>query len=140
MNAANFLLDIFEFIKKAFSIMFWRPYVAVKVQLVPPKDKSAQQELVAFTVINESGPEIEVKEAWFLTNYNRRILSTHIESRLPEKVLSKDRAIYFVPFAELKTALNKRMKETITQAVVLDKAEHLHTGRVNTKVELAFAK
>jgi len=140
MNAVNFLLDIFEFVKKTYSTMFYRPYVAVEVQLVPPKDKSGLPELVAFTVINESGPDIEIQETWFLTSYNRRILSTHIESKLPEKVLSKDRAIYFVPLEELKAALNKGIGETITQAVVFDKAEHLHTGRVDTLAELAFAK
>ena len=140
MNATYFLLDIFEFIKKAYSIMFWRPYVAVKVQLVPPKDKSSRPDQIAFTVINESGPDIEIKEAWFLTNYNRQIFSPHIESRLPEKVLHKDRAIYFVPFEEIQTALNKGIGETITQAAVFDKAEHLHTGRVDTKAELIFAK
>jgi hypothetical protein len=140
MDATRFLLDIFEFFKKTISVICYRPYVAVEVQLVPPKDKSGTPELIAFTVINEIGPDIEVQEAWFLTSYNRRILCKYIDSKLPEKVLSKDRAIYFVPLEELKAALNKGIGETITEAVVFDKAEHLHTGRVHKLAEIAFAK
>ncbi len=142
MNATNLILDTFDSFTKMYSAFCRKSYVSVKVQLVPSKDKSnpADKRLVAFTIINESGPDIEVEEAWFLTSFNRRILTGYIDSKMPEKILSKDRAIYFVPLEELKAALNKSVGETITQAAVFDKTQRIHTGRVDKAVEREFAR
>ena len=143
MDATNLILDTLDAFTKMYSAFCRKSYVAVKVQLVPSKDKSnpAAKELVALTIINESGPDIEVEEAWFLTSFNRRILTTYIDSKMPEKVLSKDRAIYFIPLEELKAALNKSIGETITQAAIFDKgAQRVHAGRVDKAAELEFAR
>ena len=50
---------------------------------------------------------------------------------MPIKVLENDRATYLVPIEELEAALNRSVGETIVKAVVLDKKEYKHVGRVD---------
>lgn len=142
MDATRLVLDTYEAFVRAYSAIFRKQYVAVKVQLVPQRDKSepGTKELIAFTIINESGPDIEVQEAWFLTSFNRRIFSKFIDSKMPIKMRRKDRATYFMPIEELKATLNERVGETITEAVVFDKTQHQHIGRVDEAVEVELAK
>jgi len=142
MNLTNLVLDIFEAFLKTYSIICRKPYVTVKVEFAPQRDRDGKvtKELIAFTIINERGPEIDAKGIWFLTSFRRPIFSKFIDSKMPIKVLKKDRATYFVPMEELKTALNKSVGETIIEAVVFDKAEHKHVGRVNEAVQEEFAK
>lgn len=142
MDATRLVLDTCEALVKVYSAFFGKQYVAVKVQLVPQKDKSRPETkgLIAFTIINESGPDIEVQEAWFLTSFHRRIFSKFIDSKMPIRVQKKDRAVYFMPLEELKAALNEKVGETITEAAIFDKSQHQHTGRVDKMVELGLAK
>jgi len=142
MDAARVVLDIYDAFVKAYSAMLGKQYVSVKVQLVPQKDTSGQEDnkLIAFTIINESGPEIEIREAWFLTSFNRRVFSEVLDSRMPVKVRSKDREIYFLPAKDLKSALNEKVGETVTQAAVFDTTQHKYTGRVDRLVEAEFTR
>ena len=142
MDATRLILDTCDAVVKAYSAFLGKQYVSVKVQLVPQRDKSSPEtpELIAFTIINESGPDIEVQEAWFLTSFHRRVFSKFIDSKMPIRVRKKDRAVYFMPIEELKAALNERVGETVTEAVVFDKTQHQHMGRVDKALELRLAK
>lgn len=141
MNPINLVLAIFEALTRIYSVIRKKPYLTVEVKYAPQRDRSDKvtKELIAFTIINESGPEVEVQKTWFLTSFNRPVLSKFIDSKIPIKVLEKNRATYFVPIEEFKTALNRSVGETITKAIVLDQTEHKHTGRVDkvTQEELA---
>ena len=141
-NLTNLVLDIFEVAVKTYSIICKKPYVTVKVQFTPQRDRAGKvtKELIAFTIINESGPEIDVQRIGFLTSFNRLLLPEFLDSKLPIKVLGKDRATYFLPIEELKAALNKSVGETIVEAVVFDKTEHKHVGRVDKVAQEEFAK
>jgi hypothetical protein len=142
MDATRLLLDTCEVFVKAYSTICRKPYVTVKVRLVPQRDKSGPEtnQLIAFTIINESGPDIEVQEAWFLTSFHRRVFSKVIDSKMPIHVRRKDRATYFVPIEELKAALNERVGETITEAAVFDKTQRQHQSRVDEALEVKLAK
>ncbi len=141
MNPINLVLAIFEALTRIYSIIGKKPYLTVEVKYAPQRGTSGKvtKELIAFTIINESGPEVEVQKTWFLTSFNRPVLSKFIDSKIPIKVPEKNRATYFVPIEEFKTALNRSVGETITKAVVLDQTERKHIGRVDkvTQEELA---
>ena len=142
MDTTNLVLAIYEALVKTYSIICRKPYVAVEVVYAPQRGKSGEvtKELIAFTIINRSGPEIDVQRIWFLTSFNRPIFSKSIDAKMPIKVPGKRRATYFVPIEELKAALNKSVGETITEAVVFDKTEHKHVGRVDKVAQEEFAK
>lgn len=142
MDPTNLVLAIFEALLKAYSIICRKPYVTVEVVYAPQRDRSGEvtKELIAFTIINESSPEIDVERVWFLTSFNRPISSKLIDSKMPIKVLGKRRATYFVPIEELKAALNKSVGETIIKAVVFDKTERKYVSRVNKVAQEEFAK
>jgi len=142
MDYTNLVLDIFEAFIKIYSIIRNKPYVTAEVVYVPQRGKSGEvaKEEIAFTIINESGPEIEVQRLWFLTSFNRPIFSKHVDSKMPIKVRRKDRATYFVPIEEFKAALNKSVGETIIKAAVLDNTEHIHVGRVDKVAQEELTK
>jgi hypothetical protein len=141
MDATRIFLDICDVFARVYFAICRKTYVSVKVQFVPQKDEEAAENKrkIAFTIINESGPDIEVRDAWFLTSFNRRIFSKALDSKMPIRVRSRDRETYFMPIVEeLSAALNKNVGEKITQAVLFDKAQNLHTGRLDKAVELAI--
>ena len=142
MDLTNLVLTIFDAFIKTYSIICRKPYVTVKVRYAPQRDRSGKvtQEMIAFTVINEGGLEIDIQRIWFLTSFNRPIFSEFLDSKMPLKVLGRDRATYFMPMEELKAALNRSGGETIVQAVVFDKTEHKHAGRVDKVAQEEFAK
>ena len=141
MDPTRLVLDTAEAFVKAFSAALGKSFVTVKVRLVTPKDRTDPEakDQVSFAIINESGPDIEVQEAWFVTTYNRRIFSTVLNSKMPIRVRKRDRATYFLPIEELKAALNERVGETITQAAVFDKTGHQYQSRVDSAFELKLA-
>jgi hypothetical protein len=142
MDLSNLVLGIFEVFKKTYSIIFTKPYATVKVKYLPQKDGSGTvtNELIEFSIINESFGDIEVQRIWFLTSYNRPVYSEFIDSQMPIKVPENDRATYLVPIEELKAALNRNVSDTIIQAVVCDKAGHKHAGLVDRAVQEQLAK
>ena len=137
MDIDNLVLGISEVFTKTYSIIFTRPYATVKVKFRPQVDgdDKATKESIEFTIINESFGEIDVQRIWFLTTFNRPVFSEFIDSQMPIKVLENDRATYFVPVEELKASLNRSVGETIVKAVVLDKNEYKHVGRVDKEVQ-----
>lgn len=142
MDITNLILDSFEVFTRIYAVICRRPYVAVEVQYAPQRDRAGEvtAELIAFTITNVSGPEIEIHRAWFLTSFNRSISSKLLDSKMPVKVRGKDRATYFIPVEEFKAALNKSVGETITKAVVLSKTDSQHVGRVDKVTQEEFAK
>jgi len=142
MDITNLVLDIFDVFVKTYSIICRKPYATAEVMYAPQRDRAGEvtKELIAFTIINESSPDIEVQRVWFLTSFNRPVSSKLIDSKMPIKVLGKRRATYFIPIEELKAALNKSVGETIIKAVVLDKTEHKHVSRVDKVAQEEFAK
>jgi hypothetical protein len=142
MDPSRIVLDIGDALVKAYSSALGKPHATVKVQLVPQIDKSEPESkpLLAFTIVNQSSPDIEVRQAWFMTNYNRRVFSEFITSRLPVIVRGKNQTTYFFPFEELKATLNEATKETITQAFIYDKEQNLYSGRVDEALEIALVK
>lgn len=142
MDLTNLVLAIFEAFVKTYSVICRKPYATAEVKYAPQRDRSGEvtKELIAFTIINGSSPEIDVEKSWFLTSFNRPISSKLIDSKMPIKVLGKRRATYFVPMEELKAALNKSVGETITKTVVFDKTEHKYTGRVDKVTQEEFAR
>jgi len=142
MDPNSLVLTTFDTAIKAYSIICRKPYVTVEVKYAPQRGKSGEvtKEEIAFTIINESGPEIDVQRIWFLTSFNRPISSKHVDSKMPIKVRRKDRATYFVPIEEFKAALNKSVGETIIKAAVLDNTEHIHVGRVDKVAQEELAK
>ena len=142
MDYTSLVLDSFEAFIKIYSIICKKPYVTAEVVYVPQRGKSGEitKEEIALTVINESGPEIEVQRIWFLTSFNRPIFSKYVDSKMPVKMRRKGRAIYFVPIEEFKAALNKSAGETIIKAAVLDDTEHIHVGRVHKVAQEELAK
>jgi len=141
MNPTNLLLDIFDACIKIYSVICRRPHVTARVQFTPQRDRSGEvtKELMALTIINESSPEVDVQEVWFLTSFKRPVSSTHIDAKLPVKVRGRDRTTYFVPFEDLKAALNKNVAETIAEVVILDKTGRKHIGRVGRAAAAEFA-
>ena len=103
-------------------------------------DNEVTQEMIAFTIINEGFLENDIQRAWFLTSFKRAVFSELLDSKMPLKVLGRDRATYFMPAEELKAALNQSIGETIVQAVVLDSAGHKYAGRVDRVAQAEFAK
>lgn len=142
MDIDNLVLGISEVFTKTYSIIFTKPYATVKVRFRPPRDgpDKATNESIEFTIINESFGEIDVQRIWFLTSFNRPVFSEFIDSQMPVKVLENDRATYFVPVEELKAALNRSVGETIIKAVVLDKNEYKHVGRVGKEAQEQIAR
>ena len=142
MDASGLILDISEAFIKIYSLILNKPFVALEVVYVPKRSKSGEltREEIAFTIINASGPEIEVHRVWFLTSFNRRIFSTYVDSKMPVKVRKKDRATYFIPIEEFRAALNKSVGETITKAAVSDSTGHIHVGRVDKAAQEELAK
>jgi hypothetical protein len=126
MDPSRIVLDIGDVFVRTYSSALGKPHATVRVQLVPQIDKSEPESkpLLAFTIVNQSSPDIEVRQAWFMTNYNRRVFSEFINSRLPVIVRGKNQATYFFPFEELKATLNEATKETITQAFIYDKEQN----------------
>ena len=142
MDLNNLVLDISEVFRKTYSIIRTKPYATVKVRFAQQGEGAGKviEELIALTIINEGFGVIDVQKVWFLTSYNRPIYSESIDSKMPIKVLENDRATYFIPIEELKMLLNRSAGETITRAVVLDKAEHKYEGRVDKVAQEEFTK
>ena len=142
MDLTNIVLDIIEAFTKAYAIILRKPYITVKVQHAPKRDRSGEvtKDMVAFTLINEGFTEIDVQKVWFLTSFNRLVSAKSVDSKLPVKVLENDRINFIVPVEELKATLNKRVRETITRVVVFDKAEHRYVGRVDKITQEALAE
>ena len=142
MDLTSLVLDIYEALIRTYSIIRNRPYVTAEVVCVPQRSKSgkATGELVAFTVINESGPDIEVQRVWFISSFNRHIFSEFIDSKMPMRVSRKNRETYFVPLEEFGAALNKSVGETITKAVVSDKTGRRYESRIGKVAQEELAK
>jgi len=142
MNVTNLLLDILEAAQKTYARLLRKPHVTVRVQYAPKKDRTGQimQEMFALTIINESGPAIDIGKAWLLTSFNRPIFSELIESKLPVKIPTQDRCTSFLPMDDLKAVLNKKVKETYLEAVVTDSTGHQYTGRVDVTAQDMFAR
>ncbi len=142
MNPTKLVLDIIDLFIKTYSIILKKPYVAVRVTYTPQTDRTGKvtKELIAFTIINESGPEVDIQRAWFSTSFRRQIFSEFINAKLPVKVRRKDRATYIVPMEDLKAALNKRGGDTIVEAAVLDKTGRRYAGRVDKTAQEEFSK
>ena len=142
MDINNLLLDILDICIKIYSIFSRKPYATVKLQFAPQKDRSGTvtRESMALTIINESVPVIDVQKVWFLTSFNRIVESAFLNAKMPVKVLKRDRATFFFPIDELKTTLNKNVKDTIAEAVALDKAGHQHAGRVGKAAQAELAR
>jgi hypothetical protein len=142
MDATRLVLDTYDTFVKVYSAFCRKQYVTVKVRLIPQRGKSNPEtpKEIAFSILNESGPDIVVQEAWFLTSYRRRVFAQSIDSKMPINVRSKDRTTHFLPFDELKSALNERIKETITHAVVFDKNQHQYQSRIDETLEKELAK
>jgi len=142
MDYSSLVLDIFEAFIKIYSTILNKPYVRADVVYVPIKGKSGKvtKEEIAVTIINESGPEIEVKRIWFITSFNRPIFSKYVDSKMPIKVPRKDRTTYFIPIEEFKAMLNKSVGDTIIKAAVLDNTENIHVGRVHKVAQAELAK
>lgn len=140
--ATRIVLDIYDTFIKLLSAVLGKSYVSIKVQFMPQKESSnpGVDKRLAVTFINESGPDIEIKEAGFLTSFNRRIFSETLNTRMPVRIRSKDREIYILPAEELKAQLNEKVGETITQAVVYDRAQNKFSGRVDKQVEAEFTR
>ena len=137
VDPARILLDAGDKIVKAYSNAAGKPFATVRLQLAARKSES-EPRLLAFTIVNESTPDIEVRKAWFLTNFNRQIFIDFITSRLPVTVRGNNQSAYFFPFDDLKATLNS--KETIIQAFIYDKGEHVFSGRVDEAVEKELLK
>jgi len=142
MDLTSILLDVIEQFNKVYAVILRKPYITVKVQYAPRRDRSGKvkQEMIAFTIINEGFLENEIQRAWFLTSFNRPVFSELLDSKTPLKVSGRDRVTYFMPAEELKAALNRSSGEMIAQAVVFDSTEHKYAGRVDKKVQEQFAK
>ena len=143
MNLTNIVVGIIDACIQLYNIILRKPFLTVnKVQYSPQRDSSGKvtEELIAFTIANESCDEIEVQRIWFLTSFNRPIFSKVIDSKVPLKMLVNDRATYLVPIEELKAPLNKNVGETITEVVVLDKTEHQNIGRVDRVAQEELAR
>jgi len=142
MDYSSLVLNIIEASTKIYSIILNKSYATVEVVYVPQRGKSGEltKEEIALTIINESGPEIEVQRVWFLTSFNRPIYSEYVDSKMPVKVRKKDRAIYFAAIDEFRAALNKNAGETIIKAAVLADTEHIHVGRIHILAQKEFAK
>ena len=95
---------------------------------------------MAFTIINESVPVINLQRAWFLTAYNRIAPSAFLDAKMPVKVVKREKTTFFFPFNELKAALNKNVNDTIAEAVVMDEAGHKFSGRVDKKAQADFSR
>jgi len=137
MDPARILLDVGDKLVKTYSNATGKPFATVRLQLAAQKSET-DPKLLAFTIVNQSSPDIEVQKAWFLTNYNRQIFLEFINSRLPVIVRGNNQAAYFFPYDDLKTTLNPN--ETITQAFIYDKEEHIYSGRVDEAVEISLAR
>ncbi len=142
MNITNLLLDILDLCAKIYSIILRKPYTEVTVHYTPRTDRTCKvtKELIAFTVNNVSGPEIEVRKIWFLTSFNRPVFSEFLDAKLPLKVRTRDKATFIVPVEDLKAALNKSAGETIDEAVITDQNDHKHAGRAAKAVQEFFAR
>jgi len=142
MDLTNILLDVIEQFTKVYSVILRKPYITVKVQYAPRRDRSGKvtQEMIAITIINEGFLENDIKRAWFLTSFKRAVFSELLDSKMPLRVSGRDRVTYFMPSEELKADLNRSIGETIVQAVVLDSIEHKYLGRVDKVVQEEFAK
>jgi hypothetical protein len=142
MDATRLVLDTYDVFVKACSAFCRKSYVRIRIRLIPQRGETTPEtpKLIDFTIINESGPDIEVQEAWFLTSFRRHIFSQAIDSRLPVTVRSKDRVTFFVPYEELKAALNERVKETITHGVVFTKTQRQYQSRIAEALEKELAR
>ena len=142
MDLTNLVLTSFEAFTKTYSVVLRKPYIAIKVQYAPRRDRSGKvtKEMIAFTIANGGIHEIDIQRIWFLTSFNRPVFSELLDSKMPLKLLGKDRFTYFVPTEELKTALNRSVGETIVGAVAFDKTGHKYTGRVDRVAQEEFAK
>jgi hypothetical protein len=143
MNLSDIALDVFDALKQIYFIIFRKPFLTVnKVQYTPQRDESGKitEELISFTIVNDSCREIDVQRIWFMTSFNRPVFLESFDSKTPVKMLENDRITYSLPVEELKAVLNKNVGETITGVIVLDKAEHQNVGRVKIQVQEIFTK
>ena len=133
MDINDFFLDILDAAAKTYAVVCKKPYATGQMVYVPRKEKSGEvtKEEIALTIINEAGPEMEVKRVWFLTSFNRPVFSQLVDSKMPIKLRKKDRATYFIPIEEFKAILNKRIGDTIAKTVVLDTTERQYVARVD---------
>ena len=138
----DLVLDISELLLKFYAIFLRKPYATVRVQYAPQKDRDGKvtRELMAFTIINESVPVINIQRAWFLSSYNRIVPSTFLDAKMPVKVIKREKTTFFFPIEELKAALNKNVKDNIAEGVVMDEAGRKFSGRVDKKAQAEFAR
>ena len=142
MELDNIVLYFLEAAQKMYSVILRKPYVTVKVQYAPQRDRDGKvtKDLFAFTIINASSPEVELKKGWFLTSYNRPVYSEAVDSKFPVKVAGRDRITYFLPIEEIKNELNKNAADTIAEAVVSDETGRRYSSRVDKATQEEFAK
>jgi hypothetical protein len=142
MNLTDLLLTLIEMSQKIYAVILRKPYVTIKVQHVPSRDRSGTvtKETIALTIINEGVQEVEVQRVWLLTSFNRPVFSDLLDSKMPIRILARDRTTYFMPMESLKAALNRSAGETIVRAVAFDKTERKHTGRVDRVAQAEFVR
>jgi hypothetical protein len=142
MELDKLVLDGLEASRQLYSIVLRKPFLTVKVQAAPKIAGSvkATGESPVLTIANESNHEMEIRQIWFMTSYNRRISSEALDAKLPVKLPVNERVTYTVPVEELKAALNKSIEDTITEVVVADQAGRENTSRFNKAAQAAFAK
>ena len=143
MNLSNMAQDTSDALAQVYSILFRKPFLTVsKLQYTPQKDESGKitEELVSFTIANESSSDIEVQRIWFVTSFNRPIFSQSIDAKTPVKMPENARVTFSLPVGELKAELNKSAGDTIAKVVVLDKTGHQSVGRVKAEAQKVFAK
>jgi hypothetical protein len=142
MDLTNLVLTIFEKFAKTYSVILRKPYISIKVQYAPRRDRSGQvtKEMMAFTITNEGVHEIEIQRIWLVTSFNRPIFSELLDSKMPLRMLGKDKATYFLPMAALKAALNRVVGDTIVEAIAFDKTGHKYAGRVDRIAQEEFGK
>ncbi|MFC1942581.1 hypothetical protein ACFLWU_05120 [Chloroflexota bacterium] len=141
MDLTKLVLDIIDLFIKAYSIVLIKPYATVKLEYLPEKGSSgkATQASLSLNIINDGIPDIDVQKIWLVTSYNRIVFSEFLDSKTPVLVAEDDRVTYSIPIQEIKSALNRKVGDTIIKAVALDKNGRQHVGRVNkaTQEELA---
>jgi hypothetical protein len=143
MKISESILDLFEPFAQIYFMVLRKAFLTIhKVQYTPQRDKSGKitEELISFTIVNESAYDIDVQRIWFTTSFNRPVYLGALDSKTPLKMGENDRVTFSLNVKELKAALNKNVGETITGVVVLDKEDHKNVGRVTIQAQEIFTK
>jgi hypothetical protein len=142
MDSTKLVLDILEPLEQVYDIVCRKPFLTVKVQPAPVPAGSGEvtEPSIAFTIINESAKDMEVRRVWFLTSFNRPIFSDFLDAKMPLKMVVNDRVSYSVPIKGLKSALNTGVGETISKVVVANQTGRQNSGRLSEGIQAAFTK